>query len=217
MGEVSDENYMKVDIQPDMVNFTLIPLRDGIEMHPISWYNVPESPAYIEGSEKIIPPEFDLPYRADSVFNATSYNWSLTDGMFGQSDSSSIILDFDSNFKDGELSVTAFNDGFGESEPVVLEITSEDHTSVYDQHFKANFDIQQSPTSIQIIGHSESSEKAHLRIYNSIGRLLFSEEIVLNPGIFSKSINKSSLQQGLVIIELSCETERFVQKCTVFN
>ncbi len=49
MGEVMDENYLKVDISSDTVKFKLIPLDDGVEMNSIKWYNVPEKPDSIVG------------------------------------------------------------------------------------------------------------------------------------------------------------------------
>jgi len=55
MGEVKDENYLKVNVLPDTVTFQLIPLNDGINMKPITWYNIPEKPDSIFGPLTIFP------------------------------------------------------------------------------------------------------------------------------------------------------------------
>ncbi len=146
------------------------------------------------------------------MFNTTNYQWDLSDGIIGSSDSSSIFLDFDESFKSGQISVSAVNDGFGISEPAVLEIQSETQTSISEKEVNPGFWIHQNEESIQIFCSSEKKEKAHLKIYNSVGRLLFSDEFQLNPGMNTKSIDKNILQSGIIIFDLSVGTKRNIQK-----
>ncbi len=218
MGEVADENYMKVDILPDTVEFTLIPLHDDVEMHSIQWYNVPVSPVIIEGPDKISSPSEGIKYIVEPVFNATSYKWSLEDGMQGESDSTSINIDFDTSFKSGEISVSAVNNGFGVSNPFTLEIKSDDQTSANKKtNFSSSFTVSQNSGFIQINYQSERNEKAHLRIYNLTGNLLLSEDIQMNNGINSKIINNSNLGYGGIIIELTSGTKKYIQKRILFH
>ena len=212
MGEVADENYLKVDILPDTVEFTLVPLNDDVQMHPVVWYNVPEAPSTIKGPDKISPPQSGIKYQVDPVFNATGYNWNLNDGMHGQSNSSFITVDFDASFKSGQISVIAENDGFGESGPAVLEIKTDDLSTVYDNKPGSGFTIRQNGAFVQVIINSDKTTKALLRIYNTNGKLLLTDELHLDPGQNIRNINKSFIQKGAVIFDFSVNGQRFAQK-----
>ena len=217
MGEVADENYLKVDILPDSVLFTLIPLNDDVEMHAIQWYNVPEAPQEIEGPNKVNVPQYGVPYQVSPVFNTTSYRWNLVAGTRGQSITSSINIDFSSSFTTGEISVQAVNDGFGESEPTVMEISANSETAIDNKNRPNKFRILQSAESIQIVVNSEKGENALLRIYGSTGNLIFSSKFYLNQGINTKTISKSGLKERIVICELSVGSEKFIQKGILLN
>jgi hypothetical protein len=73
MGEVADENYLKVDVLTDTVKCTFVPLRSEITMHEAPFYNLPENPGLIDGPSRISAGEKNVEYRVDPVFNATSY------------------------------------------------------------------------------------------------------------------------------------------------
>jgi hypothetical protein len=66
--------------------------------------------------------------------------------------------------------------------------------------------------TIQIVCRSEKSEKAYLRIYNSVGSLLLADEFHLNQGLNTRDIIKYKLRDSILIIELSAGDERFIQK-----
>ncbi len=216
MGEVKDENYLKVDILPDTIEFELIPLHDGVEMHAIQWYNVPESPLQIEGLAKISTPQYNIKYQVAPVFNATSYQWNLDEGITGTSDSSRIYLNFVENFDFGEISVSAVNDGLGVSEPISLEIQKEKVTSIGESENNRKIIIMQNEHSIYFYSPSENQQTMKLRIFNVMGRLLLSEELVLNPGFNTKNINKYSLPKEMIIIELSGDTFMHKQKLFLY-
>ena len=214
MGEVQDENYLKVDILPDTVKFTLIPLNSGVAMKPITWYNIPEKPGPISGLPTVVPPESLIRYEVSPIFNATSYRWKVSSGIFGSSDSSAINLSFKSGFQKGKLSVTAINDGFGESDPAEMEINAE-NTLLSENETKPGFSIHPYQQFFRLTINSEISQKAQLNIYDQSGRNLFSQVFFLDTGKNLWDITKNLSVQGLLLFELAIGDKRLVQKTIV--
>lgn len=216
MGEVKDENYLKVNVLPDTVTFQLIPLNEGIKMKPVTWYNIPEKPDSITGPATVFPLQSGVGYYVSPVFNATSYRWNVTDGIFGESDSTQIKLRFNSDFKTGKVSVTAINNGFGESEPVILEIQSEDNTSVELNPAETKIKILQEQFSILLNFYSDQSQKVTVVIFDQRGRTVFNKGFLLYSGFSSKSINKNLLGKGLSIVTIKTENELITKKIMLF-
>lgn len=216
MGEVKDENYLKVNILPDTVTFQLVPLNDGIEMKPISWYNIPEKPDSIIGPTTVLPWQSGVNYQISPIFNATSYRWNLSRGIFGNSDSSKINLHFDDQFEAGNISVTAINKGYGESEVVELEIRSEDNTFAALNHIETKIEILQEQNTILLNFYSVQSQKVPVMFYDQWGRVVFKAVFLLNSGFNSKSINKNALGKGLMIVAIQTENEMITKKIMLF-
>jgi len=216
MGEVADENYMEVNILPDTVLFKLIPLNDGVEMKPIDWYNVPEAPLYISGPEFVTPPQANVMYQLSPVFNATSYKWNLSNGITGSSDTTGIELVFDNTFKSGLITARAVNDGFGESEPVTLEVKSAVYNTVAENTIDSGLIIHQNQQSIQIDYHSDNRSKAFFNIFNSSGMLLYHNEFYLGKGLNTKIVDNHLIGKGLILFELLVENKRLNQKAILY-
>jgi len=215
MGEVRDENYLKVDIVPDTVEFTLIPLNAGVEMKPITWYNIPEKPGQIEGPVIIFPAESDIRYEVPPLSNATSYRWNLSSGISGSSDSSAVKLDFSADFQTGKISVSAVNDGFGESEPTELEVRAE-NTAFSEKETGSGFNIHQNHQSIQLTFNSEKSQNARIKIYDQMGRTLLISDFRLNSGQNNRELADNFPCQGLLLVELSVGDKRLTQKMILY-
>jgi len=215
MGEVRDENYIKVEVLPDTVMLSLIPLNEGVVMNPIVWYNIPEKPAQIQGPVIVSTSESAMRYDVYPLNNATSYSWKLSDGISGSSDSSAIDLRFNSNFRTGNIMASAIHDGFGESEPVELEIVAQ-FTNISENKIEKGFYIHQNPNSIQIIYTSDKTENAQLKICNITGSVLFFNNFQLNSGKNLTQIEKNWLGKGIVLIELSVSGKKLVQKAVLY-
>ena len=216
MGEVEDENYLKVDVLPDTVEFELIPLSDEVEMKSITWYNIPEKPNSIIGLSKVFPSQADVNYRVVPIQNATSYNWILSNGIFGSSDSSEINLSFDKNFQSGTILATAVNDGFGESEPAELKVVADDNTFIPEINIKSKVEVFQNNKSLFIKVNTEKKQFARLKIYDLFGRILLNEELLLNAGLNSKTLDRNFPGSGLVILELMIDNQRITKKIILF-
>lgn len=217
MGEVKDENYIKVNVLPDTVTFQLIPLNEGIEMKPITWYNIPEKPDSIIGPDLIQPAQSGVIYRVSPVFNAVNYRWNLSSGIIGKSDSSQITLQFDDQFKTGAISVTAVNIGFGESEPTELKIKTEDNTFVETTSGISKIEILQGQNYIVMNFISAQYQKVTVKIFDCLGRLVFNEIVSLESGFSSKSINKNVFEEGLFIATFKTENELVTKKIMLFK
>lgn len=212
MGEVPDENYMKVKILPDTVTFELVALNDDIEMKPVTWYNVPEKPSEIIGPSTISVTQEAVNYQVSEVFNATSWRWNLSAGISGISDSSKIDLRFDPGFQTGKISAIAINDGFGESDPVEMEIKTDNNTLLSNYLDVLGFKIFHDKQSLQITCNSGSKTIARLKIYNALGQLLIHDDLFLNPGLNTQTIDENIHLPGIVIVELLVGNERITQK-----
>jgi hypothetical protein len=212
MGEVSDENYMKVKILPDTVTFELIALKDDVQMKPVTWYNVPEKPSGISGPSTISETQQAVNYQVSEVFNATFWRWNLSAGISGTSDSSKIDLQFEPGFQSGKISAIAINDGFGESDPAELEIKADNNTLLSRDQNVSGFKIVQNGQSLRIFCNSKSKTTARLKIYNASGQLLIRDELFLNSGLNSQTIDANIQLSGIVIIELLMGNERIIQK-----
>ncbi len=211
MGEVRDENYLKVDILPDTVTFKLIPLNQGVVMNPLPWYNIPEKPDQISGPSIVSSSGSPTKYEVSPLGNATAYLWTLSNGISGSSDSAKINVNFNTGFQTGKISVSAFNDGFGESEPAELEVHAE-NTIVSEKETGSGFRIFQNRESIQFIIDSEKIQNASLKVYDPLGSTLFVSDFQLNPGQNIKEIPAGWRGAELCLIELTVGTKRLVQK-----
>lgn len=216
MGEVPDENYLKMDINPDTVLFTLKPLKSEVDMKPITWYNIPLKPQKIDGPAVVESPALAVRYLASPVFNATSYRWSLSNGITGRSDSASADLAFVNDFQTGQIMVRAVNDGFGESEPIILDVKSYSYTPVSEINAGNTLSISQSSGEMLVRFSSSDKINARLKVYNSVGKLLYNHPLMLKSGLNSHSIHKQLLGKGLVIVECSFENKRLNHKIVLY-
>lgn len=212
MGEVSDENYLKVTVSKDTVVFQLIPLNNSVKMHPLNWYNVPEKPGTITGPATVNHSQPQVAYKISPVFNATGYKWILSSEMSGVSDSSQIMLQFGNQFKTGKLSVSAINKGFGESEPSEMDIKSEVNTGIEINPYSTKIDVLQEQNVIKFNFQSFNAQKVPVKIYDLWGRVVFSEIFVLNQGSSSQSVQKNFPAKGLFIIVMNVDNEFITKK-----
>ena len=215
MGEVKDENYMKVNVTTDTVTFQLIPLNDEVAMNSATRYNIPEKPKMMAGSGAVLPPQTGLKYTVYQVSNATGYRWNLPSGVLGVSSSATIFLDFDGQFSGGEISVRAINDGFGESEPAKLTISGKTTLSGENEN-GLKISIIQSQGFIRIGFNSSETKQAQFRIFDLAGRVVFDEILQPEPGFNTKIISKNKLRKGIFLAELQAENRRITQKIIVF-
>ena len=216
MGEVADENYLKVTVLPDTVNFQLIPLNDKVEMKAIEWYNIPKKPDSIIGSAFVSCTQPNYIYKVTPIDNATSYKWNLSTGISGSNDSSEIKLHFADFFQSGKISVSAINDGFGESDPVILEVFAESQTLVEEIINENQFEIHQNQEFLKINFNSDKFQNAIIKIYDPLGRIVLNEKLIVTHGFNSKLIEKNKLFKGLSIVELNIENKRFTRKILLF-
>lgn len=216
MGEVNDDNYLKVNVYPDTVTFSLIPLNEGVEMNPVTWYNIPEKPDTIDGPVSVLPLQSEIKYKVLPVWNATEYRWNVSAGITGNSDSTSIMLDFGEQFSVGEISVHAINDGFGESEPVTLLVFADDTTFIAENKIDINFEVFQNRELIQISFSSNRAQQAQFRISGITGREVYNERFQLNQGFQTKSIHKNALWKGVFIAELLTGDQRTSKKIMLY-
>ncbi len=216
MGEVKDENYLKVNVLPDTVTFSLVPLNDGVGMNPVTWYNIPEKPDTIDGQVSVSPLQSGVKYKVLPVWNATEYRWNLSAGITGTSDSSSIMIDFGEQFNVGEISVQAINDGFGESGPATLLVFADDTTFIAENKIDINFEVFQNRELIQISFSSSQVQQAQLRFFEMTGREVYNERFHLNQGFETKTIRKNLLWKGIFIAELLTGDRRTSKKIMLY-
>jgi len=212
MGEVPDENYMRVNILPDTVTFSLIPLADGIELHPIDWYSVPGKPKEITGPDNVAPGNSPFLYAASPVENATSYKWSFSSGISGSGDQTSVNAYFDALFQTGKISVKAVNDGFGESDATELEIEAVNTSAVGKVLMDKGLKVFQSSNAVTLSFNSKRSGAGQLRIYDLSGRLLRSEKWNLISGENIKSVSGDFIHPGIFLLKFVSEYENISAK-----
>ncbi|HET6558208.1 MAG TPA: hypothetical protein VFG54_12895 [Prolixibacteraceae bacterium] len=216
MGEVPNENYLRVDIAPDTILFTLKALNSEVIMKPIQWYNIPLKPLQMDGPAVVKVPASGVRYSVAPVFNATAYVWGFPSEATGASDSASIDLSFNQYFQSGPIVARAFNDGFGSSDPVFLNVESSDYTTVNEMDESSALRIHQTQQSVIINCSSDKPRNAHLKVYNTSGKLLYSHPFIIRAGINTHSIEKKLLGNGLVIVQWSFEGKSLNQKMVLY-
>lgn len=212
MGEVADENFMKVDVLPDTVKFSLIPLNDSISMKPIEYYSIPLKPERIIGQQKVPTTNFVSEYTVSEVFNATSYNWLLPKGATGSSNTSSISISFTEEFEGGDLLVSAVNKGFGSSSPAVLPLVLqptlirdilESNKSAMVQYKVRNHD----PI---LLFSAKMKVLAKLAFYDELGRRISDRTITVEKGQTVISLKEIVGTQYVAFIKVNIENETIV-------
>lgn len=216
MGEVADENYLKVKIRPDTVLFELVSLNKEIIMKPVEWHSVPQKPGFIDGPEKINTSAPVFSYSVSPVFNATGYFWSFSEGISGKSDSVSIDLQFAVDFQKGQIMASAVNDGFGISEPVILEIRNENYTGFIENKISPEFSVFQSGQVVQIRFYAEEPSESNLQVFNSAWVLLYQKNVSLMQGLNTFSISDFAYHKGLVILSLQTRNQCFSKKVLIY-
>ncbi|HPR32564.1 MAG TPA: hypothetical protein PLK12_10725 [Prolixibacteraceae bacterium] len=181
MGEVADENYLKVEVAPDTVVVKAIPLDPQFILDPIYYYNVPDSPDEIMGPRLVSPGSGGIEYSVDPVFNATSYRWLLPANTAGSSRESGIRIDFGPGYSTDTLWVWAEREGYGESGPACLLIESKPD-AVANERFH-----EESPTDLFLFAvHAEQliiipknnrNQSAYVRMWDHNGKLLAKKQI----------------------------------------
>lgn len=216
MGEVPDENYMKVNISTDTVTYEIIPLSNSIQIQPVTWYSIPETPQKITGPVVVNPSEGVVSYEVSPVNNASSYKWSYSYGITGSSNTTVASLTFDTQYQTGQISVKAVKDGFGESDPVTLKVNASDYTSVSDMERTSPLKILQNGQYIHISYLSGKSSMAQIKIYDLTGKLLWYKMSFLKNGSNAATIDKKLLGTGVVIVDCIMDNKHLNKKIVLY-
>jgi hypothetical protein len=216
MGEVPDENFMKVDITPETVTYRLIPLNNAVKMDPVSWYSVPARPKGLTGPLTVYPPQSDVIYEAEPVDNADSYKWTLSNGITRNNDSIVISLNFDSSYQTGFISVRAVKDGFGESDPVTLQVNASGYTSVGEVNNSSALMILQNEQYILLNHSALKNGRAQVKIFDFTGKMLFHEASSIINGLNSIRIDKNPLGKGMFILDYRTDNEHLNKKIVLY-
>ncbi|MDA3930909.1 MAG: metallophosphoesterase [Prolixibacteraceae bacterium] len=173
MGEVEEENYLKVNINSDSVSFELIPLRDEIVLKELSYYSLPAQPDSIYGLE-LIEPNTSKSYEIDAITNASSYEWALTDYMNGSSNSILIVVDFNEEFLSGEIAVRSVHHGFGKSKWRIRNVAVEEGNlnSQYLNNLDCKITWQQLDGQIEIKFNMQLSKPTRVQFIDMNGHLI---------------------------------------------
>lgn len=216
MGEVPDENYMKVNITPDTVTFSLIALNDQLQMKPVIYYSVPSAPVQLKGPEIVNPPEGAVRYEVSPVFNADAYKWTFTAGVSGSSDTTFALLAFDNSYQAGRVSVKAVKDGFGESDPVTLQVNASGYTSIDASGFSSSFSIQQNEQFIFLNHRADKRSTVQIKLFDLTGRLLYNRSTTVDDGINTIRIEKDLLGKGVVLLDYRSDGKHLNKKIALY-
>jgi len=216
MGEVADENFMRVDITPDTVSFSLIALNSDVEMKPVTWYSIPAAPGKITGPEKVNPPESLVKYEVSTVFNATSYQWTVSSGISGSSVTKAASLSFDDQFQTGQVMVRAVNDGIGESEPLTLNVQSSGYTSFAGNENNTGLNVLQNQEAVVINFTSDSKSTAQMKIAELSGKMLIDKLITVHQGLNTLKIDKHLLSKGVIVLNWKMNGMFFNKKIVIY-
>jgi hypothetical protein len=215
MGEVADENFLSVDVMPDTVLFTFVPLREGISMHEASYYTIPDNPGTITGPAIIDKEVTSAKYSVSRVFNATSYAWILPEGVTGNSDSSFISVLFSDDFRSDTLSVYAVHHGYGMSQPSKLAIQAQQTQSAAALQRKVPFDVditkQHAGLTISITSRQE--QIIDYSIFDLQGKCLESSSTLIHNGTTAIRVEKLNLSSPLILV-ISNGKEKITKKIT---
>jgi hypothetical protein len=219
MGEVADENYLKVDVSVDTVQFAFIPLSDTITMHPVQFYNVPVKPDNIVGPEEIVPGSIDITYQTVEIFNATSYRWKLPKGVSGTSIGNSIQVDFSSDYKYDTIKVYAVNNRYGESDPFELPVKAEGYNSVPVNGANPLFEMIIIPNCGEITIQIKNKERQsmNLFIFDLQGKCLYSERFLMPEGISNRKLDLYPIDPGTYLLQLSSGNFCHVEKIQILQ
>ena len=197
MGEVREENYLKVKVYADSVQFKLIPLNSEVELKPLSYYSIPAKPDSIFGDSLIYNLNSSYNYYCSPIFNATNYEWILPEKSTGNSSLNSIDLVFENDFMEGEIGVKAVHDGFGRSEMKTIKVN-------YQKPNAINLQIKHSMFCFQcnneiLIKNAEFHILKLVEFYNTNGKLIYGQKLgKLNSPVYS--INANEIPKGFYIV-----------------
>ena len=110
---------------------------------------------------------------------------------------------------------SAVNDGFGISEPAILEIENENYTGFIENKISPEFSVFQSGQIIRVSFYSEEYAESNLQVFNSAGVLLYQQLISLTPGLNTYNLSDFANYQGLVILKLQTRNGGFSKKMLI--
>jgi len=212
MGEVTDENYLKVDVLADTVMFTFVPLRSEIAMHEAPFYNLPENPGLIDGPSRITAGERNIDYRVEPVFNATSYSWIVPEGIAGQSETSSISVDFSDKFISDTLTVYAVHEGYGVSPPSKLAIHSQLSDGSLKNGSSFNVDVFKKNSALTMCIQSNQQKQFSYAVFDICGRCLRNSQLMVASGQSEIKIDGLDNWKSPILLWVSDGKEIMVKK-----
>ena len=220
MGEVEEENFLKVNVDTDTVKFELIGLNDKIELKPIEYYSLPIKPDTIFGPV-LIQSRGDAPlYFINEIDNANSYVWELSEGTFGSSTSNSINLMFDHEIKEGEIKIRAFHKGFGYSLPQILKISIIDKNSSIERIKESNnnkIECYQVGNNLLVKILGKVSVCNRLIMFDLSGRIIKQKRCEVSNEVSKTWFNLNELQSGLYGIEFWDSENRYISKIQIIK
>lgn len=205
MGEVKDENFLRVDVSADKVFIKPISLNNNVELKPLEFYSVPEMPDTIFGPS-MVETGITVEYSVPDALNATEYLWTLANGMTGSSSTSTISIDFSAGFEGGELGVQAMHPGFGVSEMKTLKISSNLTSVVLSKATEPHLSWFQQNELLIVRLSGFPFELYNLKIIDLNGRTFDTKVLEVDSLNMEVILATSILKKGIFVLQLDGQT-----------
>ncbi|MFA9391776.1 MAG: metallophosphoesterase [Prolixibacteraceae bacterium] len=203
MGEVSGENFIRVNVAPDKLDLKLIGLQDDYELNPIEFYSIPEMPDTIFGPVFVQSGANAVEYAIPEIFNSSETKWTLSEELTGESSENHILINFSSGFNNGTIRARAVHEGFGQSEEKVLKVSTGEATAFNVERLERKMKWMQNGNVVQVELVGFSDELLNLKLFDGAGNCVFQSEI-LNTQLYSNiEIACDQLTRGLFFLYIN--------------
>ncbi len=218
MGEVVDENYLLIRVHaPDSIETLLVPLDSELVLQDIAYYSVPPAPDSVMGPANIPQGGSAIEYAVPEVFNADTYMWDLPDGAAGASSTRQVLLDFDMDFREGQLSVRAAREGFGTGPAASITVRADsipDHLMEQDAGMLST-SLLDAGHSLIIGIHAPGGEPCFIQVFDMGGRTIHTQSTTGHAGYTEIRISKSELPAGIIFLSASSRSHHLFKKIAV--
>lgn len=199
MGEVEEENFLKVNYNHDSVWFNLIGLKPSVSLKPLSFYSIPLAPDSIYGNSRPTTTDTTLRYWIKPESYQMEYEWKLSDGLSGTSKTSEIDVWLNETTSTEEVQVKTIHDGFGSSEwkSLILQFSESVSSKMYRQ--KGNSYFWYTDQNTLFIELGEGTEL--VQIYTLTGKLVYKQKIN-NSDNHSLTLTKNVLPDNQYLLTI---------------
>ncbi|MBN2807378.1 MAG: metallophosphoesterase [Prolixibacteraceae bacterium] len=211
MGEVFDENFLKVIVSADSISIVPVPLDTQVEMYPIQTYALPEAPDTIMGPDYVEPGSYGIEYLVPEHAFTAMVHWSFNGNLSGTNNQQQVLVDFYNNFTGGIIGAAYERDGYGTGPVKEMKVMIPIANALDVDNYRA-YSLNVWDNVLIISTSKNTPENCRIKIYRMNGTCILNQYYFPDEMLSKIEVPLHVVEPGLYLLSLQLGMNSYFER-----